>query len=156
MTALSSEARSAVDALMHKEPDELYTELGRRLYAMEENPTLSGSFSPEIPADLEALGATDDLKAFGERFFKRVNAQAYALICGGEAENSEERERVLDAFGIGKEAIAPAIAGLLILQLGLAPAVAAVVATLIIRLFFRPAYESMCETWGEHQTEGNG
>ena len=156
MTELSVEARPAVDALMQKTPDELYIELGRRLYAMQQNPSISGSFSPDLPANLEALGAADDLKLFGERFFRRVNAQAYALICGGEAENSEERERVLDAFGVGKEAVAPAIAALLVLHLGLAPAISAVVATLILRFFFRPAYESMCETWSEHQAEGTG
>jgi len=156
MTDFSAAARKSVDELKNKNTDELYLELGQRLYAMQQDPSIGGSYSPELPAGIEALGATDDLKDFGQRFFKRVNAQAYALVCGVDAENSEERENVLDAFGVGKDAVAPAIAALLVLHLGMAPAISAVVATLILRVFFRPAYESMCEVWGEHQADVSG
>lgn len=153
MADLATEARPAVDALLKNDEDELYLALGSRLRAIQQEPSLSGTFAPDIPAGLEALGAVDDIKDFGRRFFKRVNSQAYQLICGTGAENTEERERVIDAFGIGEEAVAPAIAALLVVHLGLAPAVAAVVAALIIRLFFRNAFAAMCEVWQEKLPE---
>ncbi len=149
MADLATQARPAVESLVTYEEDDLYQELGRRLQAIQRDPSISASFEPAITPGLEPQGAAEDLKKFGKRFFARANAQAYQLVCGQNAENSEERERVLDAFGIGKEAVAAAIAALLVAQLGLAPAVAAVVAALVIRVFFRPAYESMCDVWKE-------
>jgi hypothetical protein len=149
MADLKDQARPAVQALMDKDEEQLYQELGLRLRAMQENPALSGSFTPQIDTHLEALGPVEDLKDFGQRFFKRVNKQAYQLICGTEAADSEERENIIDAFGIGREAVAPAIAALLVTHMGMAPAIAAVVTTLILRLVFRNAFESMCEVWGE-------
>ena len=151
MADIKSQARPAVDALLQNDEDQLYLELGKRLSAIKQDPSLSGSFTPDLPSDVEALGPVDDLKEIARRFFARFNAQAYQLVCGAEAENSEEREQVLNAFGIGQDAVAAAIVGLLVSQLALAPAVAAVVAALIVRLFFRPAYESMCEVWSEKQ-----
>jgi hypothetical protein len=35
----------------------------------------------------------------------------------------------------------------LVAQLGIAPILAAAVAALIIRLFFKPAYQEMCVIW---------
>jgi hypothetical protein len=53
----------------------------------------------------------------------------------------------VDAFGIGGEAVATALAAVMVTSLGLAPAVAAVVAALAIKLFFRPAHGAMCDVW---------
>lgn len=39
------------------------------------------------------------------------------------------------------------IAGLLVANLAMAPAAATVVAALVLRLFFKPAYGAMCEVW---------
>lgn len=158
MTALMDEARLGLDALKTDDEDQLYMELGRRLQAMQIDPSLSGSFAPDLPvADvsfgIDGEAAMADLKSFGQGFFTRVNVQAYQLVCGGGADNTQDRKQVLDAFGVGKEAVAPAIAALLVAQLGIAPAIAAVVAMLIIRLFFRPAYEAMCEVWKAHQPQ---
>lgn len=151
MTDLVSRARPAVEALADRDEEQLYEELGRRMQAIQRDLSLSASFAPSIDTRLEPLGAAEDFKKFGRAFFERVNVQAYQLVCGKEAEHSEEREQVIDAFGIGKEAVAPAIAALLVAHLGLAPAIAAVIAALIIRVFFRSAYEAMCQVWKEKQ-----
>lgn len=154
MSDLVNRARPAVDSLLDKDEEQLYQELGRRALAIQQDPSISGSFAPEINTQLEPLGALDDFKDFGQRFFKRVNKQSYQLICGTEAEDSEERENIISAFGIGKEAVAPAMAALLVVHMGLAPALAAVVAALILRLVFRNGYEAMCEVWKEKLPEG--
>jgi hypothetical protein len=57
---------------------------------------------------------------------------------------------VASAFGLGKEDIGAAIAALLVAHLALAPASAAVVAVLIVKLFFRPAVDAMCQVWSEN------
>jgi hypothetical protein len=154
MSDLTRQARPAVESLAGQDEDQLYKELGLRLQAIQRDPSISASFEPQIPTQLEAMGAAEDLRAFGQRFFQRVNVQAYQLVCGQEDEDSEDRESVINAFGLGRDAVAAAIAGLLVAQLGLAPAIAAVVAALIIRVFFRSAYEAMCEVWSEKQPQG--
>jgi hypothetical protein len=151
MADLASKARAGTDKLLAQDENQLYAELGRRLTAMQANPAFSASFAPELPLGLESQGATEDLKAFGQRFFARVNVQAFQMICGKDAPTIEDREKVIDAFGVGKDAVAAAVAALLVSQLGIAPAIASVVAALIIRVFFKPVYDSMCETWKGHQ-----
>ncbi len=147
MSDLATMARPALDDLL-KQPDEtkLYAELTNRVYAIRANPSLGGSFAPEYP-HVEDYGAKEDLEAFGKRFFDRLSAQAYELMCGSDAENTQERKKLVDAFGIGKQAVAPALAALLVTYLGLAPAIAAVVAAIAITLFFQSAYGAMCDIW---------
>ncbi len=152
MADLTLLAQPAVAALNQPEntTEDLYKELGLRLKAMQEDVSLSSSFNPPIPQNIEAQGAAEDFRKFGEMFFQRVEKEAFNLICGTQAQENEQREKVLDAFGIGRDAVGAAIAGLLISQLGLAPLIAPVVATIILRLVFKPMYESMCGTWKEN------
>jgi hypothetical protein len=149
MANLTDMARPAVEDLLQADESQLYEELAIRVKGMQSDPGKAGSFAPDVTYDAADMGALDDLRAFGTAFFKRLNVSAFNLICGVEAEDAEERQTVLDSFGLGKEAVAAAIAGLLVAQLGLAPAVAAVVAALVIKHVFRNAHEAMCEVWKE-------
>jgi hypothetical protein len=150
MSNLEELARPAVDELLQRNEDDLYTELGARLKAMGRDPALSASFAPQIDTGLESLEAMEDFKDFGKRFFDRVNVNAYDLVCGQDSENAGERQKVIDAFSFGKEAVAAAMAAFFVAQLGLAPAVAAVVAAIAISIFFRSAHQAMCGVWKEH------
>ena len=147
MADLMSTAQPAVSDLLQSDEGQLYEQLGIRVQAIRRDPSLSGSFSPAVTYDAAAMGPLDDLRDFGQRFFERFQEQAYNLVCGTGQEDSDERKSVIDAFGISKEAVAAALAGLLVAQLAMAPAVAAVVAALVIRLCFRPAYGAMCDVW---------
>ncbi len=148
MIDLATQAQPAVDKLLPSDDDVLFVELANRVQAMQHNPAIGGTFDPNLPV-LESLGVVDDLKDFGQRFFDRLSKEAYNLVCGAEAEHTEERQNLIAAFGLGKEAVAATLAATLVGYLGLAPAVAAVVAALAIRLFFRPAYGATCDVWKE-------
>ncbi len=147
MDDITAQARRATDQLLESDEDRLYAELGRRLQTMRSDPAISSSFTPPASRGLESLAAIDDLHSFGQRFFTRFGGQAYELMCGAGAEESEDRQKLLEAFGSGKEAVAPALATLLVSQLGLAPTIASVVASLAVKLFFRPGYGAMCAAW---------
>jgi len=89
----------------------------------------------------------DALKDFGRSFFNRFSKDAYALICGADQANTDERRKLMDASGLGPAAFASALTLALMSWFGWAPAIATVVAALIMRLFFKNAYDSMCDTW---------
>jgi hypothetical protein len=137
----------AVATLDPLSEDELYAELGERLKAIGARPDLSGTFNLQERVASEPMGLVDDVKAFGQRFFARTQEQAFELVCGTEAEDRQLRKHFTDALGLGKEATAATLASLLVLHLGLAPAIAPVVALLIVRLFFAPAKGAMCDLW---------
>src|SRR5689334_16826521 len=100
MSDLANQARPAIDHLMQHDEDQLYIELGNRLKAIQRDPAVSGSFEPHIDTGLEVLGAADDIKEFGQRFFARLSGQAYTLLCGEDAENSADRQSLINAFGL--------------------------------------------------------
>ncbi len=147
MSNLSDLARPAIDSLLQSDESQLYEELAIRLKAMGSDPAKSGSFAPAVTYDAATMGFLDDLRDFGKRFMERMNVSFYNLVCGKQGEDVKERKKVAEAFGIGKTEVAAVLAGLLVSEFGLAPAIAAVVASLIIKLFFRNAYEAMCEVW---------
>jgi hypothetical protein len=152
MTTLQAMARPAVDDLLQASESQLYEELGIRAKAIASDPAASGSFAPDVTFDAAAMGPLDDLRSFGEKFFKRFNAEAYNLVCGEDAEDTEERNALLEAFNLdeGVEgAVTAAMAALLVAHLAIAPAIAAVVAAIIYKLFFRSAHAAMCGVWKE-------
>jgi hypothetical protein len=146
MPDLATQAAPAVQSLLGESEDELYLKLAQRMRAMQRNPAVAGSFDPQLP-QLESLGALEDLRTFGASFFARASRDAYQLVCGDAAEDSEERQRIISAFNIGKDAVAGALAAGLIAYLGFAPAIAAVVAALVIRLFYDNAHAATCDLW---------
>jgi hypothetical protein len=147
MTTFEEQARPVVGELSERNEDELYQELALRLKGIAEDPSRAGDLRLAVDHAPDLMGPLDDLQDFGRRFFARFLPEAYRLVCGNE--DAEERKKVQDAFGIGPEAVGAAIAGAVVSGFGLAPAAAAVVAALILRLFFRPAYQAMCEVWQE-------
>lgn len=147
MAHLTEEARPAVERLMESDEDQLYVELGVRNQAIRGNPSLAGSFSPTVAYNAAVMGPMDDIRTFGRNFFGRLNVDCYSLVCGEKGANSEERNKILKAFSLGKTEVAAGIAALLVAHLAIAPAIAAVVAALVVKLFFRNAHAAMCEVW---------
>jgi hypothetical protein len=148
MADLVDRARPATERLLSLDDNQLYAELAVRMQEIRRDPASSADFNLAPKSPVESMGF-EDLADFGRRFFNRVSRQAYALMCGDDAEDSNERNQLTQAFGLGKDAVAPALAALFVAHLGFAPAIAAVIAALAVRLFFKPAYEAMCEVWKE-------
>lgn len=82
--------------------------------------------------------------------FRRWHKEVFRLVCGGDAENEKDREELKKAFGVSDVAVAASLSALLITSLNIAPAIAVVVAALVVKRFFRPAQEEFCATWKKH------
>jgi hypothetical protein len=152
LTTLALQAQPATDELLKRNEDQLYEELGARLISLRSNASIAGSFNPPT---IEPLGPADDLRLFGQHFFARVGVEAYEVTCGGQVGDTEEHAQLLNAFTIGYGAVAAALAGVLVASMGLAPAIAAVVATIAVKICFRAAYGAMCEVWKQKVSEQN-
>jgi hypothetical protein len=150
MSDVATRARAAASELASLSEDQLYAELGTRLQSIARTPDGSDRFDMVPGQPLESYGPREELKKLGQKFFVRWNREAYNLICGSSSEEAAAREQVLSAFGIGRDAVIAAIAAGLTVYLGLAAALAAVVAALAVRLFFKPGYEATCDYWKEN------
>lgn len=149
MTNLAARARGAAQELASLGEDQLYVELAARLQSIARAPDGSDKFDMVPGQPLESYGPREELKKLGQKFFSRWNKEAYNLVCGSSPDDTSAREQVTNAFGIGKEAVVAAIAASLTVYFGLAAALAAVIAALTMRLFFRPGYDATCDYWRE-------
>lgn len=151
MSTLTEQAEPAVEKWLNADEDTLFEQLGIRAKAIQVNPSASGSFSPGVTFDEAEMGFLDDVRNYGKRVFRRCSAEGYKLFCGDDPEDEEDRKQLADAFGISEARVAAVVAGILVAQLGLAPAIAAIVGAILIKRFLiKPGYKLSCEQWKAH------
>lgn len=149
MDDLTRLARPAVEQLLQASESQLLEQLGIRSRAIERDPAVAGSFAPAVVYDGAQMGLKDEVLQLGKRIFRRWNAEAYSLVCGGGDAEADDRRSLLREAGADPALAAAALAGVLVANAGLAPALAAVVAAIAIRRFFRPVYEEFCQSWAQ-------
>jgi len=135
--------------LLEYEPDELVRLLGVRQAAIEKDPSIQGSFDPDVQQEDYAWA---DVVTVGKRIWNTLHIQAYNFVCGDDEESKEWRERIIGALGVSVAAGVVALSNALI-SIGIAAALAGVLAALLIKHFFIPAakdgYETACKLWKE-------
>jgi hypothetical protein len=153
MTDEKTALELALEKLLKSDTDELFAELGLRRMTIVKDPSLAGQFElPTIP--IGVAGPLDVLRDFGRRFFDRVSRDAFSLVCGSDAANAEERNKIFKAAGGANTTLAAVLTASFISWFGWAPAIAAVVAALIVRLFFKNAHTAACDVWSKHLPPG--
>ena len=150
MENLQKSAAPALEKLLQSNPDQLYAELGLRQKAIVNDPSQAGLFETTATYNAAFAGPLDVLKEFGQKFFSNLSGSLYNLACGTDQENDGDRKKLKDAFGGGTTVFATSLAAILVSSFGLAPAIAAVVAALAVKLFFKDAYDAMCVVWKKH------
>ena len=122
--------------------------LGLRAKALQTKPEIAGHFMPDISYDAKYLGPLDDLKALGLRILKKWKRELFNISCGSEKGNSEDRNKILNALSLGEGAAIAALIPVLT-GLGLAPALAAALAAIVVKRFLGTAFDTICEAWKE-------
>jgi hypothetical protein len=140
--SLQSQAIPAVDKLISLDEEDLFSELGRRVVAMREEPTRTASFDFQ-PSPFESFG---DASSIGHKFFDNLNQAAYDACCG-DGDSHKEIEKVFDQ---GTTALATAIAAVLVSHLAIAAAVATAFAVIVVKIVAKAAGKTMCEAWKEN------
>lgn len=132
----------------HKISDtELFNVLGARAESLNREPEsdIAGFHAAvELPE-----GIDDELANLGRRIFRRVEREVFALLCGTAEDDNADREKLRNTIGLGPDVVVAGIVSVLVSGLGMAPAIASVVAALLIRRIFQPTYEETCVFWRE-------
>lgn len=144
-----SNVGQSIQSLVKDYDDKALTkEIALRAASMSKSASIAGELNPAVSEDAEHLGTTEDLLELGTRIFRRVEREIHGMVCGGAAEDKGDRESILKATG-SDVALGTALYAALTASLGLAPAVATVVAALLIKRIFAPAGEEICKFWAE-------
>jgi len=147
-----ADLRAGVDAAQRsgKEKDDVALEVlvGMRAKAIETDPSLKDNVSFEPKYAAATMGALDDVKALGRRILNRWNKELFGVVCGNAGGDQKDRRAVLDSLNVSEAAVIAAVAGAL-LSLGVAAALAAAIAPLLVRRFIWPAKDELCAAWGE-------
>ncbi len=154
MVDLAKQAEPAVEQLLKADEQQLYEQLGIRARAVAEDPAIGSSFRPEVTYDQAQMGLKEDVQEFGRRLFRRWQTEAFKLVCGKDPGDEQERTKLMEAFGLGEVAIASTLAALLVTYLGILPALAGVIAAVLIKRFSRPGYEEFCNVWDKSLSAG--
>lgn len=149
MTDINKQAESAIRNLLQSDENQLLEELGMRTAAIAKDISKAGSFEPQVVYDAADMGPKDMLRKAGNRIFSRWNKEAYKLLCGKDPDDSKQRTELTNAIGLGDVAVAAALTSALV-YIGAAPALAAIIAAIIVKRFFAPALDEFCEIWKEN------
>jgi hypothetical protein len=147
VSALGDEVEPAIDELLLENEDELFEQLGRRVQAIEGSSVLGDYFDFDVSFD--PSGAREAFRRLGARIYQRWESEAFGLVCGTGSGDGGDRKKLAEAFGVGGTAVAAMITAGLASTFGLAPAIAAVIAAIVVKRFLRPAYEEFCVVWGD-------
>jgi hypothetical protein len=112
-----------------------------------EEQTRSSSINSIEPVFYEITRSNSDTLNFGQRLFKRLNAASYELLCKDPFDNGETLKKLGAALEESTATAAGLLAPVLVANLGLAPAVAAIVATLIVKTLSKAIADEICSTW---------
>ena len=148
MAELMDEALQAVQALEDADEDELFRQLGLRMKAIERDPSIAGQFAPSRAA-LEPMGMSlGDVIAAGRNAFSRLSQSGYGLLCSGGPVQGGHFDAFMATLGTNRMAITAGLATLLVGSIGIAPAIAGVLATLAIGKAAPASLQAICTVWG--------
>jgi hypothetical protein len=146
LTSKSKGTTSSLDNLAGKRSADLYAALAFRVSQASSESSEIARF--DAPLNVDSLDRANATVELGYRIFQRWNRALHGFVCGSDDQDKDIRDRLLRAI-TGKDGAVALIAGLLVSYFGASPAIAAIVAALLIQIIGKPAREEICSTWKE-------
>ncbi|MEA5519493.1 hypothetical protein [Limnoraphis robusta] len=140
-----------IENLQQFDEDELKIKLGTYIQELGDNLNERGAIG-----DLEEVSRggvprgpmADKALAMGERLLTKLNAESYDLLCGNPfGDQGEMLQTIETAMKENTTKAASLITPILVANFGLAPAVAAIVSTLIVQKIAKSVGETICSSW---------
>jgi hypothetical protein len=150
-----AEVEVLVESLWELDEDQLEAQIGSRVQAIGDDVARRGARGVD-PASLESIDVNVAARASidprlldaGRQLFDRVNPLVYQLMCKPLGGDDAETRKILDeTINQNYTKAAGMLAPVLVTGVGLAPAVATLLATLIIKKVSKYLATGICETW---------
>lgn len=136
-----------VSSLVGKPEGDLYALLASRASMQDAGSVdLDDRFRTSYDTDELNRGPAIEL---GKRIFARCSRAAHDFCCNPSGEDKELRDKMLNAIFSKEGGGVALLAGGLVAAIGLSPAVAALVAALLVKLIIAPTAAEVCSAWGE-------
>jgi hypothetical protein len=146
--ANSEQAQGSLHVLLRLEnKEDLYVLLGQRVQAATRGATDTASF--DMPFDPDNFQRSSSLRELGHRIFRRWSRTLHEFVCNPTSADKDIRDRLWTAITSKESSLVALTAGVLVATFGVSPAVAAVVAALLVRVVFNPATDEVCRYWSE-------
>ena len=150
-----TEFEAIVERLWELDDDVLEAQLGARAQAIEDDVAGRGAKGVDLTSwesiDVNVAARASIDQTFldaGRQLFDRVNPLTYELMCKPLGGDDAETRKILDeTINQNYTKAAGMLAPVLVSGVGLAPAVATLLATLIIKKVSKYLATGICETW---------
>jgi hypothetical protein len=153
LDAVVRSAAKAMAPLDRLDEADLFQLLGSRITQCSTAPMRSLSF--DAPVDKDDLVRGPELFELGQRIFWRWSGTLHRFICSPSGDDADVKSQLLEAIGSKGGGLTALTAGILVSSFGVSPAIAAVVAALLLKLVFQPAGDEICEFWGNKNAKRN-
>jgi len=150
-----TEVEAMVASLWELDEDQLEAQIGSRVQAIGDEVAGRGARGVDL-ASLASIDVNVAPRASidprfldaGRQLFDRVNPLTYELMCKPLGGDDAETRKILDeTINQNYTKAAGMLAPVLVSGVGLAPAVATLLATLIIKKIAKTGANAICETW---------
>jgi hypothetical protein len=149
-----AEVEVLVESLWELDEDQLQAQIGSRVQAIGDDVAGRGARGVD-PASLESIDVNVAARASidprfldaGRQLFDRVNPLTYELMCKPLGDDAETQKILDETINQNYTKAAGMLAPVLVSGVGLAPAVATLLATLIIKKVSKYMATGICETW---------
>lgn len=145
---LIAQAAAAVREIVNFDVGQLYGELEIRRRMLADDPQIAGSFDVVGEERASFAESVAVLSRMGRDFFARFNRDLYGVVCGASKDAKDIRAKVLGAM-TDEVSVTAYLATCAVVYLGVAPAIATVVAVLVNKLVLKNAKETLCAEWKE-------
>lgn len=141
---IATQNDAVIASLQNGEEPDLLAALAQSVGATADG---SSNVSRMAAIDPDRLPRDDAMIALGRRILARWSRAMHDFLCVSGGEEEDLRRRLMTAL-TGRDGGAPALlAGTLIAAFGVSPAVAAIVAVLLMKLVIAPAKDEVCKSW---------
>jgi hypothetical protein len=137
--------KDATAAVIGKDLENLYEELGMRSNAISTDLTRMGDPVLSVDYDGKLMGPLTEIADLGRQIAKRWIKELQHIACGNEADDKNDREKLQSLFGLTGSDLATALTAFLVSTFFVASPIAAVIGAIVVKRLGASAMDEFCK-----------